>query len=65
MVLPEDIGTEVSVLGERLTVIRPDGTDVFSSEGRPVATISNVMIEFRPGPPPRTPTPARKPSGRR
>ena len=65
MELPEDIGTEVSVLGEKLTVVRPDGTDVFSSEGRPIATISNVMIEFRPGPAPRSPTPARKPSGRR
>lgn len=65
MELPEDIGAEVSVLGEKLTVVRPDGTDVFSSEGRPIATISNVMIEFRPGPAPRTPTPARKPSGRR
>jgi hypothetical protein len=65
MELPEDIGTEVSVLGEKLTVVRPDGTDVFSSEGRPVATISNVMVEFRPGPAPRTSTPARKPSGRR
>ena len=65
MELPEDIGTEVSVLGEKLTVIRPDGTDVFSSEGRPVATISNVMVEFRPGPAPRTTAPSRKPSGRR
>ncbi|MBM3781293.1 MAG: hypothetical protein FJW29_06410 [Acidobacteria bacterium] len=65
MELPEDIGTEVSVLGEKLTVVRPDGTDVFTSEGRPVATISNVMVEFRPGPAPRTPAPARKPSGRR
>ena len=36
-----------------LTVIRPDGTDTFVSEGRPVATISNVMVEFRPGPPPK------------
>ena len=65
MELPEDIGPEVSVLGEKLTVVRPDGTDVFSSEGRPIATISNVMVEFRPGPAPRTTTPTRKPSGRR
>lgn len=45
--LPE--GTvEASVLGERLTVIRPDGTDQFTATGRPIATISNVMIEYRP-----------------
>lgn len=45
--LPE--GTvEASVLGERLTVVRPDGTDQFTAAGRPIATISNVMIEYRP-----------------
>jgi hypothetical protein len=58
--LPEDVGEQVSLVGERLTVIRPDGTDTFVSEGRPIATISNVMVEFRPGPPPRK-TPTRKP----
>lgn len=50
--LPE--GTlEASVLGERLTVVRPDGTEQFTAPGRPVATISNVMLEYRPGPPPK------------
>jgi len=44
---------EVSVLGEKLTETRPDGTDQFSAPGRPVATISNVMLEYRPGPPPK------------
>jgi hypothetical protein len=44
---------EVSVLGEKLTEMRPDGTDQFSAPGRPVATISNVMLEYRPGPPPK------------
>jgi hypothetical protein len=58
--LPEDVGEQVSVLGEKLTVVRPDGTDTFVSEGRPLATISNVMVEYRPGPPPKK-TPARKP----
>ena len=47
--LPESV-VEASVLGERLTVVRPDGTDQFTAPGRPVATISNVMIEYRPGP---------------
>ena len=55
MELPEDVGEQVSILGEKLTVVRPGGTDTFLSPGRPIATISNVMVEFRPGPPPRTP----------
>ena len=42
--------TQVSILGEKLSVVRPDGTDSFTSAGRPVATISNVMIEYRPAP---------------
>jgi hypothetical protein len=58
--LPETIGEQVSILGERLTVVRPDGVDNFVSAGRPVATISNVMVEYRPGPPPRK-QPAKKP----
>jgi hypothetical protein len=41
---------EVSILGEKLAVVRPDGSDLFTSAGRPVATISNVMIEYRPAP---------------
>jgi hypothetical protein len=53
--LPEGT-TEASILGESLTVVRPDGTDAFTSAGRPVASISNVMIEYRPAPPPRPPT---------
>jgi hypothetical protein len=40
----------VSILGEKLTVDRPDGTATYTQEGRPIATISNVMIEYRPGP---------------
>ncbi|MGE3887610.1 MAG: hypothetical protein AB7H81_14345 [Vicinamibacterales bacterium] len=58
--LPADVGEQVSLVGEKLTVIRPDGTDTFVSEGRPIATISNVMVEYRPGPAPRK-TPTRKP----
>ena len=60
MQLPENVGEQVSVLGEKLTVMRPDGTDTFVSEGRPLATISNVMVEYRPGPPPKK-APPRKP----
>jgi hypothetical protein len=40
----------VSVLGEKLAVVRIDGTDNFSVEGRPIAVISNVMLEYRPAP---------------
>lgn len=63
--LPADVGGQVSVLGEKLSVMRPDGTDHFNSPGRPIASISNVMLEYRPGPAPRKApakkAPARKP----
>jgi hypothetical protein len=45
----------VSILGEKLLEERLDATDPFSAVGRPVAIISNVAIEYRPGPPPRAP----------
>ena len=45
----------VSILGERLIEERIDGTDPFTAPGRPVAVISNVMIQYRPGPAPRAP----------
>lgn len=51
--LPDTIGDQVSILGEKLSVVRPDGTDNFTAPGRPIATISNVMLEFTPGPAPR------------
>lgn len=47
--LGEDVG-EVSILGEKLSVVRPEGADLFTSAGRPIATISNVMVEYRPAP---------------
>ena len=53
LVLPETVVDQVAVLGEKLTVVRPDGTDNFTASGRPIATISNVMLEFRPGPVPK------------
>ena len=51
----------VSILGEKLSVIRADGTDNFSAPGRPVAIISNVMLQYRPAPAP----PARRAPTRR
>jgi hypothetical protein len=55
--IPED-QQQVSILGEKLTVDRLDGTDLFQTPGRPVAVISNVRLEYRPKPP----TPARRPA---
>jgi hypothetical protein len=51
----------VSILGEKLSVIRVDGKDVFETPGRPIAVISNVILEYRPGPPPR---PAQRPASK-
>ena len=50
----------VSLLGEKLTVERIDGTATYSSPGRPIAVINNVMIEYRPGPPPKPPKKGRQ-----
>lgn len=61
IVIPEE-AMQVSILGEKLTVVRPDNTDSFSAVGRPMAIVSNVMVEYRPPPPPR---PARRPAARR
>jgi hypothetical protein len=58
IVIPE-AENEVSLLGEKVTIDRPEGTATFSSPGRPIALVSNVMIEYRPAPPPR-PAPARR-----
>jgi hypothetical protein len=63
----------ISIVGEKLTVIRLDGTDTFVAPGRPIAVISNVTLTYRPAPakapsksaptktaPPKTAPPARK-----
>ena len=55
-----DVAEQVSMLGEKLAVMRPDGNDTFTSPGRPIASVSNVMIEYRPGPPPAKKAPAKK-----
>lgn len=48
----------VSILGEKLTIVRPDGVDNFVTPGRPIAIISNVTVQYRPAP-------ARRPPARR
>lgn len=54
--------TQVSLLGEKLTVERADGTATYSSAGRPIAVVSKVMIAYRAGPPPK---PGRKPAAKK
>src|SRR5471032_3329267 len=43
----------VSLLGEKLAVERIDGAATYSQPGRPIAVVSNVMLEYKPGPPPK------------
>ena len=45
----------ISIVGEGLSVIRPDGTDTFTTPGRPIAILSNAMLEYRPAPVRRAP----------
>jgi hypothetical protein len=46
---------QVSLLGEKLTVDRIDGAATYTQAGRPIAVISNVSLEYKPGPPPKKP----------
>jgi len=55
-----DAENRVSILGEKLAVERLDGVDNFTLPGQPVAIISNVMLQYRPAPPKRTPAPRRR-----
>src|SRR6185295_11767940 len=52
----------VSLLGEKLAVERIDGPATYTQPGRPIAVVSNVMLEYRPGPPPK---PAKPPVKKR
>lgn len=58
VVTEDDAKDGVSILGEKLSVVRVDGSDTFTAPGRPIAVISNVMIEYRPAP--AKPVPARR-----
>lgn len=60
--LPKGV-TEVCILGEKLAVERFEGSETFAAPGRPIALISNVMIEYEPVPTRKAPvrrTPAKK-----
>jgi hypothetical protein len=48
--------TQVSLLGEKLTVTRGDQAATYSIVGTPIASVSNIKVEYRP----RRATPARK-----
>ena len=56
--IPEENQT-VSILGERLSMVRLEDADTYSTPGRPIALISNVRVEYTPPPPPPPPKPAR------
>jgi hypothetical protein len=49
--VPEDVN-EVSLLGEKLTVLTVNGTETFTSAQRPVADVSNINIDYQPAPKP-------------
>jgi hypothetical protein len=42
--------TSVSIVGEKLSVVRIEGTDNFNAPGRPIAVVSNVTLQYRPRP---------------
>ena len=54
IVIPEG-EAQVSLLGEKLSVDRIDGAASYTQAGRPIAVVSNVALEYKPGPPPRKP----------
>lgn len=44
---------EVSILGEKLSVVRADGrSENYAAPGRPIAIISDVTVEYTPAPAP-------------
>jgi len=50
---------QVSLLGEKLAVERLDGASTYSQPGRPIAVVSNIMLEYTPPPPPKPIRPTR------
>jgi hypothetical protein len=58
-VMVEEQAEKVSILGEKLIEVRPDGRDEFQTAGRPIAIISNVMVTYRP-PVPKRPAATRR-----
>lgn len=51
--LPAEL-TDVTILGEKLTVVQVDGRPAtYTATGRPIAIISDVTVEYMPAPAPR------------
>jgi hypothetical protein len=55
--IPEDVEA-VTILGEKLAVVRMEREMLYTTGGRPIAVISQPMVEFRP--PVSKPTPRRR-----
>jgi hypothetical protein len=51
VVMIPEAETQVSILGEKVTVDRLEGNATYTSPGRPIAVISNVTVEYQPPPP--------------
>ena len=51
----------VSLLGEKVAVERMDGAATYTQPGRPIAAVSNIMLEYRPGTPPKPVRKGRQP----
>lgn len=50
--LPAEL-SEVTILGEKLTVVRADGQPAtYTASGRPIAIVSDVTVEYTPAPAP-------------
>lgn len=49
LAVPEKVD-HVSLLGEKLRVVRTDGTATYTLPGYAVAVVSRVMVEYRPAP---------------
>ena len=55
--VPEEVD-EVSLLGEKMTVLSLNGAETFTSLQRPIAVVSNLNVDYQPPPkPPAKPTP--------
>ncbi|MGE5815314.1 MAG: hypothetical protein ACM36C_12560 [Acidobacteriota bacterium] len=46
--VPDAKVTEVSLLGEKLTVTKGDQTATYTIVGTPIASVSNIKVEYRP-----------------
>jgi hypothetical protein len=57
--VPQDVD-QLSLLGEKLSVLSITGSATFTAAQRPIATISNVNIEYQPATAPASKNPVKK-----